>query len=179
VSGDRSLPEDPGWYPDPYDRDRQRWFDGTKWTLHAVADWEADPDRVVDRNWHADSPEQLRRQEWEAQFPAKGTISFQTALPRFDRKSGLFVNRPHPWAETFLSLFTLIVFGVIAIATAVKAGTGPQYWGIWAALSALSLGLTIVTAIRTIRGWPHLHRINRGFDASSGKGRRSDRSSKG
>jgi hypothetical protein len=173
VVGDSPLPTDPGWYPDPYDGNQQRWFDGSRWTLHAVADWEWDPDQVVDRNWAADSPEQLRRQEWDAQFPAKGTISYQSALPLFDRKSGLFVHRQRPWLNAIGLLFALAISGVITIAAAVHTATGPQYWGAWVAITTFLIGYSIVVALWTIRKWPRPRRSNEEFETSSRRHRTS------
>jgi hypothetical protein len=62
-----ALPGRPGWYRDPYGSDLQRWFDGTRWTTHAVSGFETDPDRAVEQHWSMYSPEELRRLEWEEQ----------------------------------------------------------------------------------------------------------------
>ena len=169
VSEDAGLPEKSGWYPDPYGSDLQRWFDGSKWTTHAVEEWETDPDRAVDRNWAMDSPEQLRRQEWETQFPPKGTISFGTRLPHYDRKSGLYVNdigSRHPWAEAILSLCCVVGFGAFTIMAAIQAGTA-QYGAVWAVFAGVVLIPSTIAAVHTIRVWPRHQRISPGFGTSS------------
>jgi Protein of unknown function (DUF2510) len=83
-----ALPERPGWYADPYDANKRRWFDGSRWTMHAVPMWEPDPDRVVQQNWVADDPEKLRREEWEDQFSPLDRAITRTSEPRYDRPRG-------------------------------------------------------------------------------------------
>ena len=43
------LPDRPGWYPDPYADSSLRWFDGSRWTSHAVAATALQPDQADQR----------------------------------------------------------------------------------------------------------------------------------
>ena len=53
----------PGWYPDPYRKGWVRWFDGTAWTTHAVADSRSRPDQVVEDDWESPDPDERVRNE--------------------------------------------------------------------------------------------------------------------
>jgi hypothetical protein len=70
------LPSGPGWYPDPYDPHRVRWFDGSQWTTHAVDASAPRPDDVVEDKWspldHHDP--KVEQRDWWSQFP-KGDVA--------------------------------------------------------------------------------------------------------
>ena len=85
-----SPPTTPGWYPDPYHPNAQRWFDGTAWTLHAVGTDQANPDQIVEDQWRRPVGDEGSQQEW-----ARGFSRWDTAIPRgtepaFDFRGGLF-----------------------------------------------------------------------------------------
>jgi hypothetical protein len=130
-----ALPERPGWYPDPYTADLVRWFDGSKWTIHAVPSTEAHPDQVAERNADPRTPEERREEEWKDQFPWWDTAVGRGAEPRFHGQggaTGFGINqamrfntrllgrlkdsplRPVAWLFILLPLIALMALGDLA-----------------------------------------------------------------
>lgn len=72
----------------PYTAGQVRWFDGTEWTIHAVRSSEPCPDQFVEKNDELRTPEQMRQQEWQAQFPWWDTAVAQGDEPPFDFRGG-------------------------------------------------------------------------------------------
>lgn len=83
-----NLPTSAGWYPDPYVAGQVRWFDGTEWTIHAVPSNQPDRDQVVEENNDSGTAEQLRQQEWKAQFAWWDTAVALGDEPAFDFRGG-------------------------------------------------------------------------------------------
>ena len=94
-----SPPTTAGWYPDPYQPNAQRWFDGTAWTTHAVGREQSDPDDVLEDQWRRTVGGDHAQQEW-----IKGFSPWDTAIPRgseppFDFRGGLTGFAATRWAR--------------------------------------------------------------------------------
>ena len=63
------LPTKPGWYLDPYQMGFRRFFDGSRWTTHAVPADVTNPDAVVAQHFDGRSDDERRLADWENQFP--------------------------------------------------------------------------------------------------------------
>jgi hypothetical protein len=157
---DDALPERPGWYPDPYDSSRQRWFDGSRWTLHAV-DELSDPDAMVQSNWSMSSPEELRRQEWEEQFPPWDAVTNRTSEYRWDRgrrwMESVRPARRSPWLIALQAV--LVTLGSVGLVLhAVTASGDQQAWAVGALLLAVGAGFVVAkNYLRRRRTPPVIH----------------------
>ncbi len=89
---DPTLPP-PGWYPDPYRAGFQRWFDGSDWTVHAVASGTPDLDALVQRDWEGTTPGELQSRE---KFSSNNLTILHQDEARYDGGGGwqgLYTNR--------------------------------------------------------------------------------------
>jgi hypothetical protein len=173
-----ALPERPGWYPDPYDASKKRWFDGSRWTMHAVPMWETDPDRVVQQNWVADPPETLRHEEWEDQFPSWDSVITRTSEPRYDRPRGYWVGaeetRRYGTAQPLQTSYRALLIGIGILVTIAEIVGGIIILALLAAshpddrvaavigMVAL-IGVTVRTMVKGIQAQPRTRRIGEGF----------------
>jgi hypothetical protein len=84
------LPTEVGWFPDPYDAQSVRWFDGSMWTTHAVPADQPRRDRVVAQHWdEGQAPQQDRFPRWDPAI-AQGT---EPAFTGGGGVGGLHANR--------------------------------------------------------------------------------------
>jgi len=80
-----TLPSSAGWYTDPYEPGMIRWFDGSKWTTHAVPASTSDPDAVVVADFDSITPEQA----WLDKFPKWDIAIPKGTERRFDGRGGV------------------------------------------------------------------------------------------
>jgi hypothetical protein len=158
------LPERPGWYRDPYGSEMQRWFDGTRRTTHPVSGSDADPDRAVEQNWSVYSPEQLRRLEWEEQYPhvrgeARNAVLHPERVPGYwqrqqYRDPGVYLDRRFRWWRPVTTLVTVLGLAALSVTVVVQTVRVPAYRPMWVVVSSFLFVATPFTVIRGWRRWP-------------------------
>jgi hypothetical protein len=165
-----NVPSSAGWYPDPYTAGQVRWFDGTEWTIHAVASSQPDPDQFVEKNEDVRTPEQMRQQEWQAQFPwwdttavAQGDeppFDFRGGATGFDlNQAGRFYVRLGNRLKDLLSTSGWVL--VLAVVLFGSAWFDSQHRVILAALGGLTLALSLGLKVRANRTREEWERVGR------------------
>jgi hypothetical protein len=163
-----TVPNQPGWYPDPYSAASVRWFDGSQWTTHAVPSASVHPDEVVERHADGRSPEERREEEWKSQFPwwdtaiAQGTEPpysggggargyYINQLGRFDSRFG---TRLRNWPVRTPG-WTFALAGVLVLMALIDAPGRPLV----IALAALSFLVSLWSKIKALRDRRHWKRV--------------------
>jgi hypothetical protein len=83
----------PGWYPDPYEQGKVRWFDGSVWTSHSVAANRPSPDTRIAESWDPRTSEEIRE---DSRYPAWDVAVARRGEPAVDGPGGaggLHANR--------------------------------------------------------------------------------------
>jgi hypothetical protein len=154
-----NLPTSAGWYPDPYKTGQVRWFDGTEWTIHAAPTSQPDPDQFVEKNEDLRTPEEMRQQEWQAQFPWWDTAVAQGDEPPFDfrggatgfdlNQAGRFDMRLGNRLKNLLSTSGWVL--VLAVLLFLMAWFDPQHQVILVVLGGLALATSLGFKIQSKR----------------------------
>jgi hypothetical protein len=152
VTQDASLPP-PGWYPDPYQAGRLRWFDGTVWTTHAVAADTPHPDEVVESRWAAGTErrDQVRTPARDLSVPREGERPYDGG----GGWQGLYANRAGRgvmragarWGPVHATRWV----GGLTIVLVLLAWGDPRHRTLLAVLAAVALMATVVVGIRAAR----------------------------
>lgn len=161
---DPTLPP-PGWYPDPYRARSQRWFDGSEWTSHAVPSETPDPDSLVERDWDAMTPGELRRQEQfssnDLSIPHEGEAGYDGG----GGWQGLYANRVGRgvmraglrWGPVRASRW----IGGLTLVLAFCAWGDPAHRVFLAPAATASLVATVVFVVREARERAYWRKVGR------------------
>jgi len=166
VSG--PLPAEPGWYPDPYDPAQVRWFDGSEWTMHAVAASITNPTAVVQQEFDSRSDDEKRLDEWRSQFPMWDPTVRRAGEPGFDGAGGVggFEMSQRAVMATRIAsgfkhparvgtTFTLLVLGLLAWGDPVKRA-------LFLAIGAVFVVIAFMAEVHWARQRAHWDRVGKG-----------------
>jgi Protein of unknown function (DUF2510) len=164
VPPDPTLPP-PGWYPDPYEIGWQRWFDGSEWSVHAIAADTADPDRPVERDWPGLTDGESERHE---QFSSSDRTFPHEGEARNDGGGGgqgLYANRVGRgvmragmrWGPARASRW----LGGLTLLLTICAWGDPAHRVFLAPAAAVSLVATVVFTVREARERAYWRKVGR------------------
>ena len=116
----QEAPPPPGWYPDPIDRDQQRYWDGSSWTTHTGIEHKATSPSVEDTGRRATTiASTWERAAFVATYLLGGLLLGPVAMRHAGRAAGARAAGDQEAARDHVRRARIwtIVAGIVGVAT--------------------------------------------------------------